>query len=190
MFMHRSFRPFVLFLLGAALLAPLPGCDRHDEAPPPIVVVTPQPVRGVIAQTAFDRFVSGAWVGIEVLVSNRGVLDITVDWTSDETWMYVYFGDTPCDAAALTGETCPFLIRSETKDPRPRILYTDLLEPATYILYLYNVPRVPFTEVGSDVTEAVSIQLGLTVGYDPLAAGSEGDPVQLGRPLVLSPPRL
>ena len=183
--MQRHFRLSVLLFLGAALLAPLPGCDRGDDVTPPIVIVTPEPVRGVIATTSITGFQTDLWFAIPVDVLQRGVVDVTVDWTSDETWMFVYFGDTACTSELRDG-TCPFLISTETKDPKPRILLTDLLEPATYYLYLYNVPRVPGTEVGSDVTEAVSIRFGLTTGFDPL--GSQDDTVLLGRPVVVSPP--
>ncbi|MEE8218290.1 MAG: hypothetical protein V3S03_04930 [Vicinamibacteria bacterium] len=186
--MHRHFRLCALLILGAALLAPLPACDRNDEAPPPIIVVTPEPVRGVIAQTSFSNYFTGIWVGIEVLVSNNGKVDITVDWTKDETWMFVYFGDTDCSFVQLEGGECPFFIASETKEPKPRVLFTEILEAGLYYLYLYNVPRVPGTEIGSDVTEAVAIQLGLTVF--PEQDSGEGEPVRLGRPRVLSPPQI
>jgi hypothetical protein len=57
----------------------------------------------------------------------------------------------------------PALLSSETKDPKPRVLLTKTLDPGTYYLVLYNVPRDPLTGNGSDNTEAVSLQLGLTV---------------------------
>jgi hypothetical protein len=177
-----------LMALAAVLLAPLPGCDRDTDAPPPIVVVTPEPVRGVIAATSFSGFQTDTWVGIEVLVSTRGQLDISVDWTSDETWMYVYLGTEQCGFVELQGGTCPFFIASETKEPKPRVLLTDILDPATYYLYLYNVPRVPGTDIGSDVTEAVALELGLTVGFELQDDGEK--PVRLGRPQVLAPPHL
>ena len=184
--MRRYFRLSALLILGAVLLAPLPGCDRGDDVTPPIVIVTPEPVRGVIATTSFTGFQTDLWFSIPVDVLARGVVDVTVDWTFDETWMFVYFGDTECTAELRTGE-CPFLISTETKDPKPRILVTDMLEQATYYLYLYNVPRVPGTEVGSDHTEAVTVRFGLTTGFQPTAAQDE--PVRLGRPVVVSPPR-
>jgi hypothetical protein len=148
---------------------------------------TPEPVRGVIAETSFGGFETDLWFSIPVDVFQRGVVDVTVEWTSDETWMFVYFGDTEC-AAELRSGTCPFLIRSETKDPKPRILVTDMLQPGRYYLYLYNVPRVPGTEIGSDVNETVSIQFALTTGFGP--QGTADEPVRLGRPLVLPRPRL
>lgn len=188
--MSRHVRFSVPALLGLAVLlvAPLPGCDRGDDTPPPIVIVTPEPVRGVIAETAFSGFQSGIWIGIEVLVSTRGQLDITVDWTVDGTWMFVYFGSAQCDYVELEAGACPFIIASETKDPKPRVLLTEILDAGTYYVYLYNVARVPGTEIGSDNTEAVSLQLGLTVGFEPADEGDE--PVRLGRPKVLGPPRL
>jgi hypothetical protein len=163
-------------------------CDREEGAPPPIVVVTPEPVRGVIATTSFSGFQPGLWVSIEVLVANRGKLDITVDWTVDTTWMYVYLGGTKCSFAELTSTSCPFLIESETKDPKPRVLFSEILDAGSYYVYLYNVPPDPVSGIGSDNTEAVSIQLGLTVGFDPLAG--EEEPVRLGRPQLVPPPQL
>jgi len=188
MLLHRNYRPYILLILGAALLAPLPACDRNDEAPPPIIIVTPQPVRGVIAQTSFSGYITGVWVGIEVQVQDRGRVDITVDWTEDETWMYVFFGDTDCGFTELEAGECPFLIASETQEPKPRVLFTEILDAGLYYLYLYNVPRVPGTEIGSDITEAVGIQLGLTVGLDE--ESGDDDPVRLGRPRILSPPQI
>jgi hypothetical protein len=186
--MHRHFRLYAVLILGAALLAPLPASDRNDEAPPPIIIVTPQPVRGVIAQTSFSGYFTGIWVGIEVQVQDKGQVDITVDWTEDETWMWVNFGATNCGFVELESDTCPFLVVSETKEPKPRVLFTELLEPGLYYLYLYNVPRVPGTDIGSDVTESVAIQLGLTVF--PEGASGDDDPVRLGRPRMMSQPRI
>jgi hypothetical protein len=162
------------------------GC-QSDSALPPVVVVTPQPVRGVIAQTSFQNFETDVWISIELIVSQRGALDITVDWTFPDTWMYVYFGNTKCDYAQLASRACPFLISSETKDPKPRVLFTDKLEPGSYYLVLYNVPRDPKTGVGSDNTEAVSLQIGLTVSAE---GSGPGEPIHLGRPMVVPPPHL
>ena len=101
--------------------------------------------------------------------------------------MYVYFGRTNCSYAQLVDQTCPFILSSATKNPKPRVLYTETLEPGTYYLVLYNVPRDPKTGIGSDNTESVSLQLGLTVS----ASGERStDAVRLGRPIVVSPPRL
>jgi hypothetical protein len=175
-----------LALLAAAAVVPLAGC-QNDSPLPPIVVVTPQPVRGVIAQTSFSGFETDIWVSIEILVSQRGVLDVTVDWTSPDAWIYVYFGQTSCDYAQLAKHTCPFLISSETKTPKPRILTTGTIEPGKYYLVLYNVPRNPATGIGSDATESVSLQVGLTVS----ASGQRAtDVVHLGRPTVVPAPRL
>ena len=138
-------------------------------------------------QTSFSGFETDIWISIELNLAQRGVLDITVDWTFPSTWMYVYFGQTNCSYAQLTGQTCPFILSSETKDPKPRVLYSETLEPGTYYLVLYNVPRDPRTGTGSDNTESVWLQLGLTVS----ASGERStDAVRLGRPIVLSPPRL
>jgi hypothetical protein len=172
---------------AGALVVALAGCGGDDTVRPPVVVVTPEPVRAILAQTSFQGFQSDLWVSLELILSQRGVLDITVDWTFPNTWMYVYLGNTNCSYAQLSGRTCPFFLSSETKDPKPRVLLTTTLDPGTYYLVLYNVPRDPRTGTGSDNTESVALQLGLTVS----ASGQRStDAVHLGRPIVVSPPRL
>jgi hypothetical protein len=171
---------------AGTLVATLAGCGG-DSPRPPVVVVTPEPVHGVIAQTTLSGFQTDVWVSIELILSQRGVLDITVDWTFPSTWMYVYFGRTSCGYEQLASQTCPFMLSSATKDPKPRVLYTETLEPGSYYLVLYNAPLDPDTGVGSKNTESLALQLGLTVS----ASGERStDAVRLGRRLVLSPPRL
>jgi len=184
--MRSSLESTVRIAAAGAFLVALAGCGG-DSVRPPVVVVTPEPVRGIIAQTSFSGFQSGVWIAIEVPLSQRGVLDITVDWTSPSTWMHVYFGRTNCSYAQLVDQSCPFILSSATQNPKPRVLFTEMLEPGTYYLFLYNVPRDPVTGVGSDNTESVALQLGLTVR----ASGERStDAVRLGRPIVVSPPRL
>lgn len=175
-------RPFSLAAL-LALAGPLLSCGSDTPAEP-IVVVTPQPVRGVIAQTSFDNFETFLWVSIEIKVSQKGVVDAAVDWTFDDTWMYVYFGQQKCDRATLTAGKCSFLIRSETQKPKPRTFTTGMLDPGTYYLYLYNVPRDLLLRIGSDNTESVSLQLGLTI-YPFTSAGPGA--LQLGPVQPLAP---
>jgi hypothetical protein len=184
--MASGFRTSVRAALAGALLLAMAGCGGESDVPP-MVVVTPQPVRGVYARGSFQNFQSDIWISIEVLLAQKGALDITVDWTFPDTWMYVYLGRTSCDYSQLAGRTCPFLVKSETQTPKPRVLYTDTLDPGTYYLVLYNVPRDPRTGKGSDNTEAVSYQIGLTVS----ASGERStDAVHLGRPIEVPPPRL
>jgi hypothetical protein len=148
---------------AGALVVALAGCGGDDTARPPVVVVTPEPVRAILAQTSFSGFASEVWVSIELIVTQRGVLDITVDWTFPDTWMYVYLGNTNCTYAQLSGGSCPFLISSETKNPKPRVLVTGTLEAGRYYLVLYNVGRQGNTGVGSQNIESVALQIGLTV---------------------------
>jgi hypothetical protein len=169
---------------AGALVVGLAGCGGDDTVRPPVVVVTPEPVRAILAQTSFSGFQSDLWVSIELILSQRGVLDITVDWTYPDTWMFVYLGNTNCSYAQLSSRTCPFLLSSETKDPKPRVLFTNSLAPGTYYLVLYNVPRNTLTGQGSDNNESVALQLGLTVfpGDLRLPGG-----VSIGRTQILSP---
>jgi hypothetical protein len=169
---------------AGALVVALAGCGGDDTVRPPVVIVTPEPVRAILAQTSFSGFQSDVWVSLELILSQRGVLDITVDWTFPNTWMYVYLGKTNCSFAQLSGRTCPFFVSSETKDPKPRVLFTNTLDPGTYYLVLYNVPRDPLTGVGSDNNESVALQLGLTVSPGDLRVPGG---VTIGRTQVLNP---
>jgi hypothetical protein len=147
-------------VLALGLVAALLSCG---DSASPTVTTTPTPTpRYVLPGRSFSGFQTDSWASIEVVVNQRGALDITVDWTYPDTWMYVYFGRTDCGWAQLYRRTCPFMLSSETKDPKPRILYTETLDPGTYYVFVYNVPRHPSTGTGSDNTEAVSIQIGLT----------------------------
>jgi hypothetical protein len=64
------------------------------------------------------------------------------------------------------------------------VLFTESLDPGTYYLVLYNVPRDPLTGNGSDNTESVALQLGLTVYPFTQQPGSG---VTIGRTQVISP---
>jgi hypothetical protein len=167
-----------------ALAVPLLSCG-DDTPSQPIVVVTPEPVRGVLAQTSFSGFQSGAWVAIEIIVSQKGVVDTTVDWSFPDTWMFVYWGDVRCSYAELEKRTCPFLISSETKEPKPRTFVTGMLEPKTYYLYLYNVPKNNRLGIGSDNTESVALTIGQTVYPFTNAPGAGA--IQVGRIQTITP---
>jgi hypothetical protein len=177
--------PLLVALL--ALSVPLLSCE-DDTPAEPIVVVTPEPVRGTLAQTSFSNFQSAGWVSIEILVSQKGEVDTTVDWTFPDSWIYVYFGRVNCAYEQLVADDCSFLIASETQNPKPRFFRTGLLEPGTYYLYIYNVPRDVRLGIGSDNTESVALALGLTV-Y-PFTSAPGAGTIQLGRTEVVRPPRL
>jgi len=183
----ERWRRLTLLVAVLAVVVPLLSCE-DDTPAQPIVVVTPEPVRGVLAQTSFSGFQSGVWVSIEILVSQKGEVDTTVDWTFPESWIYVYFGKVNCDYNQLTSGSCPFLVVSETQNPKPRFFKTGLLEPGTYYLMLHNVAKDNRKGIGSDNTEAVALQLGLTV-YPFTSAPGEGT-VSVGRVRTISPPRL
>ena len=85
-------RPAVVGALACALAA----CSE-DSPRPPVVVVTPVPVRVVYVTSAFSGFETDMWIPIEIPLPERGKLDISVDWTAPDTWMYVYLGTEMCD---------------------------------------------------------------------------------------------
>jgi hypothetical protein len=175
-------------VLAASCAVPLVSCSEDTTTRPPVVVVTPAPVRGVIAQTSFSGFEPKMWVALPVQITQRGVLDIAFDWQYPDSWIYAYFGNTKCEYDQLVSQSCPFLLASETQLPKPRLLVTGTLEPGTYYVVFYNLPKGDRSDtVGSWNVEAVSLQLGLTVGGSSLGGG---ETVRLGRPTFFSAPRL
>jgi hypothetical protein len=163
----------------------LGSCQNDNPSRPPIEIVTPQPVRGVIAQASFADFKPRGWVALPIPITQRGVLDITVDWQYPDSWIYVYFGNTSCGYDELVGKACPFLIASETQLPKPREIVTGSLDPGTYYVFFYNAPKEDRSDViGSFNVETVSVQIGLTVA----ASSRGGGELRLGRPTVLLPP--
>jgi hypothetical protein len=175
----------LLVAAALTLLLPFAACDTSDTPPYPVIAVTPVPsARSVIANTSHQDFQSGIYLMYAFELTGGGVLDITVDWTFPGSWIYVYFGQTRCTYEELEKRTCPFLISSETQLPKPRLLYTEMIPAGQYYLVLYNVPWDVRTKTGSDNTETVAFQLGLTV----TAESGERRPVKLGQPIVVAPP--
>jgi hypothetical protein len=171
-------------VLLLAVLAPFvvaSGCRRNNTAPTPTPTPVPSPVRGVIATFGFDQFTSGLYVAIPLPLSQGGVLDTTVDWTFPTSWIYVYIAQGTCTFEQLSTNTCPFLVRSESQLPKPRFVRTTNLAPGTYSLILYNVPRDRRAGIGSDNTESVSFQIGLTVG-----PGAQARPID-AKPILIQP---
>ncbi len=172
--------------VAVAAVSSFPGCGG-DSPRPPVVVITPEPVRGVIAQASLSGFQPDVWISIDLLLSQKGQarhhrgldrpghLDVRLPGPHQVRLR-----------PALRGHL-PLHPRVGDEEPQAaRALHREL-EPATYYLVLYNVPRDPRTGIGSDNTESISIQLGLTVS----ANGQRStEAVRLGRPAVVPPPAL
>lgn len=155
----------VLAVLLAGSVLGLPACHK-DTAPTPVAAPTPTPppVRGVIAQFSFDQFPSGVYVGVPLPLSQGGILDVTTDWTFPDTFMFLYIAKGTCDFVQISTNTCPYIVKSETQFPKPRFLQTAPIPAGTYSLIFYNVAKNNKLHIGSDHTEAISCQIGLTVG--------------------------
>ena len=134
------------------------GCSSNPTGPGCTVTTTttlPPPVRTILK--------SGSCTDIEVnflcffesfTTSQRGDLDVTVDWTYPEDAIQVMVSTGTCTLEQINGRTCSF-ITSDTAatTPKPRVLKVTGVAPGTYQLYVGN--RGP-------KTESVSIQIGLT----------------------------
>jgi hypothetical protein len=176
----------VLVAVALALLSSFVACSSDETSPYPVIQVTPVPfVRSAYANGSHQNFEAGDYLMYPLPLTVSGVLDITVDWTFPNSWIYVYFGDNRCTYEELAGRTCPFLISSETQQPKPRVLVTQKLAVGQYYLVLYNLPYDVRTKKGSDGTETVTYQAYLTVSTDSGARV----PVRLGEPIIIPGPR-
>ncbi len=175
----------LLVAAALALLLPFAACSRDFEPPFPVVQVTPlTSAHALYASGSKQDFHSGEYMMYPIELTVAGVFDITVDWTFPSSWIYVYFGETRCGYDELAQGTCPFLISSATTTPKPRTLVTEKLAAGQYYLVLYNVPWDVRTRTGTDNTETVVFQIGLTVTSE----SGERVPVRLGQPIVLPRP--
>lgn len=169
--------------VGACVLSllPLVACDEPAELP--VVVVTPEPVVAHLTNpvAVIPSFPNGTWVPIPITLSQRGSLRITVEWTSAQSWVFVYFGQMSCDLPQLTARACPFLIATEDQT-KPRVLQTGLLDPGRYYLYLYNVPRNRDLGIGSENDEVAVVDIWLTI-----PPANERRPVDVGPTAILRP---
>lgn len=170
--------------LLAVYAAAVIGCNGDSPVSGPVVVITPPPpVTSVLTPQPIGVPVpNGAWVLLPIPLTVKGVLEIKVDWTLNDTYLYNYFGRARCDEFQLTKNNCPFDIRVETKTPKPRTIVTPALEAGTYYLYFYNVPWDLMTRTGTDADESAQVQLTLTV-----SATGERRPLPL--PTELQPAR-
>ena len=125
-----------------------PGCS-----PPPTTL--PAQVRSVIA--------SGNCSGLDVnflcffdpfTTSQKGDLDITVDWTFPESNIQVMVSSGTCTLDQINGGQCSFITSSlAANTPKPRVLTVKAVAAGSYTLYVGN--RGP-------KSESVSAQIGLT----------------------------
>jgi hypothetical protein len=175
----------LLVAVALALLSSFVACSSDDTSSYPVVQVTPIPsVRSPYASGSHQNFASGDYLMYPLPLTVSGVLDVTVDWTFPTSWIYVYFGETRCSYEQLAGRTCPFLISSETQQPKPRVLVTQKLAAGQYYLVVYNVPWNVHTKTGSDNTETVIYQANITVFTESGARV----PIRLGEPIVVPGP--
>lgn len=171
--MKRFVRGFVLVGIAVGVLV-LPACD--EDAVPAAVPLPPAPVRGVIATTSFTDFSVGVWLGIPIPLSQAGKLDFTVDWTFTNSDMTVAFGSQPCTFQQLDANACTFTILTQGTTPKPRVIFTQNVPVGNYFLYIYNEPFKSSDKTGTENVEAVSLQIGLTVGA---ASDAPPSPIRL-----------
>ncbi len=163
----RFGRGILLPVVVAGSVLGQPACKKSSTTPTPVATPTPGAVRGVLGTLSFDRFETDVYVGVPLPLSQGGILDVTVDWTYPDSWIFVYIARGTCTYEQLATKVCPYIVSSETQLPKPRVVVTPPIAAGTYTLVIYNVPLNKVNRrlgIGSDHVEAVSFQIGLTVG--------------------------
>src|SRR5207249_2175165 len=119
------------------------GCDTNPMGPGcTTTTTTTQPVqtRSVI------RTDSCTGIGVNFLcffdpltTSQRGDMDVTVDWTFPEDSIQVMVSNGPCTLEQINASTCPMIGTSTASNlPKPRLLTIRGVAAGTYQLYVGN----------------------------------------------------
>ena len=72
----------------------------------------------------------------------RGDVEFIVDWTFEESFLWIYVTDGFCTADQFRQDACPFLVRSETRQPKPRRLRVANREAGQMSLIVWNVGEI------------------------------------------------
>lgn len=179
--MMRFVRGCVLVVVAGGAMF-LPACK--EETTPTAVSPPPQTARAVVAVTSFTGYPPDVYLGIPIPLAQAGILDFTVDWTFTNTFMEVAFGTQNCTFPDLTANRCPFVVATKGTTPKPRVIVTQPVAVGTYYLYLYSKPYKKLDGTGSDNIEAVSLQIGLTVGEGITPRSLQVAPSRLQAPVV------
>jgi hypothetical protein len=133
------------------------GSSTPAAATTPQPTPTPAPVRSVI------QSLNCSDIGVDVLcfftpftTTQRGDLDVTVDWTFPEDSIQVFVSSGTCTLEQINSSQCNFVASTAASTaPKPRLVTARGVAAGTYQVYVGN--RGP-------KTESISIQVGLTTG--------------------------
>ena len=133
------------------------GCTTNPTGPgcTPPTTTLPAQTRTIIGTSSCTD------VGVDFLcffdpftTSQRGDLDVTVDWTFPEDVIQVLVSNGSCTLDQINANQCTFISSSAASaTPKPRVLTIKGVAAGTYQLYVGN--RGP-------KTESLSVQVGLT----------------------------
>jgi len=139
-----------------------PGCS-----PPP--TTAPAQSRSVIkTASCTDLGVNFLCFFEPFTTSQKGDLDVTVDWTYPEDRIQVMVSGGNCTLDQINGGQCNYIVSSPAATtPKPRVLMVKAVAAGSYTLYVGN--RGP-------QLESVSIQIGLTTPGTALSSQGVGRP--------------
>jgi hypothetical protein len=168
---------FVL-TLGACSSSDGPtGCAANPTGPGcgPTPTPTPPPVRTIIATATCEGIGVNTLCSFDLATSQRGDLDVTVDWTFPEDVIQVMVANGSCTLDQINASQCTFIgTAPASTTPKPRVLTIRAVAAGNYQVYVGN--RGP-------KTETLSVQVGLTTpGSASSSTATRVDSVIVGRP--------
>jgi hypothetical protein len=154
-----------------------PNCNTNPTGPgcPPPPTTQPAQTRNII------KTGSCVDVGVDVLcffdpfsTTQRGDLDVTVDWTFPEDIIQVLVSNGTCSLDQINANQCTFIgTTPASATPKPRVVTIRGVAAGTYQLYVGN--RGPNTE-------SLSVQIGLTTPGTASSAAATRIESAIGRP--------
>ena len=142
--------------LSSVVILIFVSCGDDNPTRTTTTSAPPQPVTTLISQgsTSLRSF----FVTIPHRNDARGDVEFIVDWTFEESFLWIYVTDGFCTADQFRQDACPFRVRSETRQPKPRRLRVANREAGQMSLIVWNV---------GEIDESISWQ-GLLTTTGPL----------------------
>jgi hypothetical protein len=173
----------LLITAGLAVALTLGGCkdDKTNcNSSPTAPGCTPPPTTQPAQTRTIIDTASCTDVGVNILcffepftTTQRGDLDVTVDWTFPEDIIAVLVSKGSCTIDEINASQCTFISSNqESATPKPRIITIKGVAAGTYQVYVGN--RGP-------QTESFSVQVGLTTPGTAAAAAATTESA-IGRP--------